>query len=1041
MAEKIDILEDKNIFEIEKNVLELEDRFLEVEKAETVIEDTDIFSPIVVVKPDKPIDPIDPIWPVDPIDPDDPLIPIDPDEPEYPVVPEPDEPGEPEEPEPAKNDLIFSGENPVIINRNGDADNIFDSIRTSSCDVNIVSKDLLTDLYTAKKDDVIMEIVVDGNVEWEGYLTPNSFSQPLTQNLDQIAMTAIDPIALLKYVTIDKILERPNVLTYKELIGKALAYVMLDQNYLYVEETVDYGQDKNALLDMMLQVNNFWDEASEPMTCYEMIAEMLKPFGLVLVFSGQAYFIYDMTKSTDGGLRWFSRYRIASNGTLINAEHNLPKNINMLDYGTDYKANNVTSSNISIPSTYDKVTGEASTQIPSYSLMAKDKVNPDMRDQYDAAWFNVSRNRMDGVQLYPQKELTDRDWQFIWNGVWIDSEYNLKTLFPVSGFSNIQDAYKWVSGRDGYKADTGSVLNFYGSASNPIGEGIIQENERPVEVKTCITAYAPDNGTPPEFLTDKDFFKWAYTHYYAYESEGGYWWSSMHLVNRNRSEYGTGKNTPVKVLSYRQNYDNITLIKEADQKVSMRLRQKYSRTGFPDPISISQYAEASNVTYDYWTDWDGEQIEYVSGANIYQQPGLWNSAQAVCNYTWFNRYMANNHQLERVWDRRNVYMYIRLVDGTYMQFNGKDWVNVTTPNIENCFTFKRLLNDKKIFHNEMSYNLIECADGDTYSLTDEAYTYTYRTYTQSKVTYQLFVSEGKKNGINHHTETFPVYKSNDNDFIQWIDRSDEGELSIILPRIDATNVTVTVDIYSSNLLGTTGMSSHGSGYGYAQGWQALDKNRSQVVSGDGGDDGYDFMPVNCSYFKAEHLDLDMELTVPESNLGQMFSTSDIKYYVDLKKNYLLQYEGPTFKVNTFNNLVSASYSYLIYGDSTADPGKFVINGKEARPEAYVVNAYLNYLSKIRRRYEKTIVPLNGRKVSNMLTFINAPEVTNNNLVSEGEYLVVTSDSWDVKTDRHTIQAVECYKMDVDEVRTVPVIEIPRRARNERFNYPSSIKNF
>lgn len=57
-----------------------------------------------------------------------------------------------------ENDLKFSGSNPVMINLNGSADDIYAPIKTTSCDVNIVSNKILDDLYTPAKNGVVMTV-------------------------------------------------------------------------------------------------------------------------------------------------------------------------------------------------------------------------------------------------------------------------------------------------------------------------------------------------------------------------------------------------------------------------------------------------------------------------------------------------------------------------------------------------------------------------------------------------------------------------------------------------------------------------------------------------------------------------------------------------------------------------------------------------------------------------------------------------------------------------------------------------------------------
>ena len=59
-----------------------------------------------------------------------------------------------------ENDLKFAGVSPVVINYNGKADDLYAPITCSSCDVTIVDKSILEDLYTPYKDDIVMHVEI-----------------------------------------------------------------------------------------------------------------------------------------------------------------------------------------------------------------------------------------------------------------------------------------------------------------------------------------------------------------------------------------------------------------------------------------------------------------------------------------------------------------------------------------------------------------------------------------------------------------------------------------------------------------------------------------------------------------------------------------------------------------------------------------------------------------------------------------------------------------------------------------------------------------
>ena len=57
-----------------------------------------------------------------------------------------------------ENDLKFTGDAPLIIDFNGSTDDIYAPVVTTSYDVNVVSENILDDLYTAEKDDIAVKI-------------------------------------------------------------------------------------------------------------------------------------------------------------------------------------------------------------------------------------------------------------------------------------------------------------------------------------------------------------------------------------------------------------------------------------------------------------------------------------------------------------------------------------------------------------------------------------------------------------------------------------------------------------------------------------------------------------------------------------------------------------------------------------------------------------------------------------------------------------------------------------------------------------------
>lgn len=993
------------------------------------------------------------------------------------------------------DDLRFAGKLPVVINRNGDTRDIYNPIRSSSCDITVVSNKILSDLYTNDKKGIKVKVEKIWNEEgtqnttlFEGYMTPNSYSQKLSPNLDNIDMTAIDPLAVLKYLYVDDILEEAKSITMGELIAKALAAVKIDCIDLWVENTVRYTDSENVnynFVDLVLQTSNFWDEGGDPSSVYDAVSECLRLFGYTLTFTGERYMIYTVISDHDFGTyqRDFTRYKIEDGGTLrgvgtgywIKEEHQFKHSAGEWTTIDDNPT-------VSIDNTYDKIVSVASTKIPNYSLTAFDMVSSEERDKYDVGAVNIQKNKIKGFNKssanYGGGQLmTEDEWYYLWNGVYINDDYKLNiTGVDVNGYANINGAYEYLTGKTGHPTAYGGLLNFYGSEDNPTGTGKEQPIERAVDVKECITVFAADNGTAPEFL-EKEDLKFSLSSVYGTDDDGastliGY---KIDKNNATDSRFGTNKNQiTTNRIAYEQKYENITMSKEAEQTLVIDLTHSYSRTGFKNNINISNYSNVENAVFSLESDGDGENQSITSAilkrGTAYTYPLSWQSNQITVDSNYFNKNTVSGITIptedyggvKEVWDERCVVLTLILTDGTRYQFNGKEWYQLgkNEPFTQDKgFILKKLMNGEKLFHTDFQYDLIQCADGTTYSLNPDGYNY----YTHTKSGVVVFNKKDSSNGdapSGYTKRTFSYYAAATNSWKNYIDEAEEGRLAIILPAVDAVNVNVNCTIYASNLLGMTGNKNDAAPtksttlcfqikglVEYNVEYQddpiqtpltesMIDNPQMPYGYVVGTEVKCDFMPVNATYIKAEHLDLDISLSVPESNLGQMFGESDVKYSTNHSKKFRESYDAPSFLVNTKHPIVSQSHSYVIVGNALADANRFSIGGMynkiACRPENYVMQGYKNYWGTIRRTYNRVLVP-HKEQFSNCLCFIEAPDIPD---VGNGRWLMVVSDSWDVKTNRHTISAVEDYNLNVNEIENYTVLEIPREARNPRFNLPS-----
>lgn len=880
--------------------------------------------------------------------------------------------------------------------------------------------------------------------KWRGgYVTPNMYSQEISLNLDQVNISCIDYVSIMKYVTVDNIFPEIETLPYGIIIGAIIAYVTKMESKIIVEDCVSYGgvyDGTNGILNLRCNLADFWDESGKASTAYEVIEEMLRPFCMRLCYHIEnEFYIYNVNNVTED-TRQFHGVIVNEDGSIMTDGHHYSMSVRAI---TPYKivSNNVSTPTIEIKSTYDKVSAVASTSVPTYSKMAIDLVDYNDREMYSVGDLNVQRNKTKGYQkttrmVQPRpgqlrpvtviEPFREDKWFYIWNGTYGNPDYNLGPVGTgdyIDWHMNINKAYEYLTGNTGNPSGTGSILNFYGGANNPTATGKSQEEEKGVEISKKITAYAADNGIPPEFLEQSDLI-WIYNA----DGIGG---GILHKTSTDIADAKWGADMPYgssNRIVYHQEYDNIVLSTVQDTIVEINLSKTFSRTGVDIPIDILHNNTADQKQ---WTG--GGNLSFASS---YYFPAIWDARNIKVDGTYFKKYATDGEgsSCQPVWDEIRVGVYVKLSDGSWLQFSGKDWVRDRGDhNIP--FYLGRMMTYQNLYHTDFRYNCIRSSvdtnsfiDSQKYSLTDDEYVF--------YLDRDGGVSEKE---TNNYTKCPPV---KDQGFGA-ISGSSEGSISIKLPYVDDPGATVYVDIYNSSMLGMTGRdTSEHTHLSETETFYYTTENAQTETTQDFREVPVriTLIPVNATHVKAEHLDLKISITVPESNLGQMFQQSDIKYVINSGKNYVDEFVMPEFKVNTRNNFVLSSQSYLLFNDKYADPGDFIINGLSGRPENYTVQAYFNWLTRVRRILTKTVAPIwnNARHrlevsddfLNDRLMLLRPPESPDKN------YLIV-SNSWDVKSERHTYTAVESDDLYVDYVSPIQAEEIPRKARAERYNYPSA----
>ena len=274
----------------------------------------------------------------------------------------------------------------------------------------------------------------------------------------------------------------------------------------------------------------------------------------------------------------------------------------------------------------------------------------------------------------------------------------------------------------------------------------------------------------------------------------------------------------------------------------------------------------------------------------YEYPECWQVDKVKFNRLFFNQYDWDTNR----YDWRYVFIQIETHEGRKFYFDGMDWKE-TSGNIAitNGLKIGYRMNDKATYYTKFKPEVIS----------HDGYYYYFEPQSSSQESW--------------------IQRCNN------IREIDDGRFSIKLPvGINDTNSTLTIKVSNSDFLGRCGEVY----YTYYNGI---------------------FKPANMTYIKGEHLNFKCDVVVPESNLGQMFAKSDIRYSSNTGKKYSQEAKEVTFNVNTYHPLVNTSTSYLMFDDRYLEKN-ILYQYWQTRLEEYCLAAYQNHYGQIRKVYQNTL---------------------------------------------------------------------------------------
>lgn len=173
------------------------------------------------------------------------------------------------------------------------SDNIYKPLKQSCCTINVLTKDVLTDLYTGQLDNVKVKILRNGKLFWFGYLTPNVYSSEFSDDYDLLSLEFIDTIAQLENTKFTK--SENTINSFLNVICGILDMIDADRtiNQIYLHSSLSMDSSSDLLNKLFIQERNFYDEEGEAETNKEVMEDIISYLGMTLIQFEDKYLVLD----------------------------------------------------------------------------------------------------------------------------------------------------------------------------------------------------------------------------------------------------------------------------------------------------------------------------------------------------------------------------------------------------------------------------------------------------------------------------------------------------------------------------------------------------------------------------------------------------------------------------------------------------------------------------------------------------------------------------------------------------------------------------
>lgn len=191
-----------------------------------------------------------------------------------------------------EEEIFFADESPVMISQSSDG--IFSPIKSRSCTIKLVTKDVYFDIYSGSSHgtSVAVNNLTNSECLFYGYVTPCQYNQPYLYN-NEIEIEAVDAISTLQDFKYSYLNGKESSVAIMDIIKK-LMEIAGYSGKIYMQ----YNGNKLKVLQIPTQfeyINDdiFFEDDGEASDCYAVLEEICNFYGISCVPYGNDVFFVD----------------------------------------------------------------------------------------------------------------------------------------------------------------------------------------------------------------------------------------------------------------------------------------------------------------------------------------------------------------------------------------------------------------------------------------------------------------------------------------------------------------------------------------------------------------------------------------------------------------------------------------------------------------------------------------------------------------------------------------------------------------------------